>query len=365
MRVLVTGSDGYIGSVLCPVLCKRGLDVVGLDSGFYRAAWLYEPGTPRPPTLTRDIRSITADDLAGFDAVVHMGELSNDPLGQLAPDLTHEINHQGSVRLAQVAKKAGVSRFVYTSSCSVYGAAQEDVVDESSPLRPQTAYAECKQLVERDVSELAGGGFSPTFLRNGTAFGASPRMRFDIVLNNLCGLAWTTREIRMESDGTPWRPLVHVRDICQAIALVLEAPIDAVHGEVLNVGDRDGNYQIRELAETVGRVFPGCAVTVGQQGADRRSYRVSFRKVHEHLPQFACAWDVERGARELLAVFTAVGLTEADFRSRLYTRLLQIEHLRATGQVDASLFWRPTGPTVNAAPAGSAATVVRAAGANP
>lgn len=343
MRVLVTGSDGYIGSILCPHLAERGHDVVGLDSGFYRAGWLYEPGVARVLTLTGDIRLLGPDDLAGFDAVVHMAELSNDPLGQLAPAITHEINHLGSVALARAAKAAGVERFVYTSSCSVYGATEEEIVDERSELHPQTAYAACKELVESDVSELADDDFTPTFLRNGTAYGASPRMRFDIVLNNLCGLAWTTGEIRMESDGTPWRPLVHVRDICSAIGLVLEAPREVVHAEVMNVGDRDGNYRIREVAETVGSVFTECTVTVGRQGADRRSYRVSFARIHELLPAFSCEWDVERGARELYEVFTAIDLTEGDFRSRLYTRLHQIEHLRQTGQVDEALFWQPLG----------------------
>ena len=205
--------------MLCPYLVERGFDIVGLDTGFYRDGLLYDPGQSPVTTITRDIRELEPSDLEEFDAVVHMAELSNDPVGQLAPTITYDINHEGSVRLASAAKTAGLSRFVYTSSCSVYGRS-DGLVDEESPLDPQTAYADCKRLVERDVTALASDGFSPTFLRNATAYGASPRLRFDVVVNNLCGLAWTTREIKMESDGTPWRPLVHVEDICQAIARV-------------------------------------------------------------------------------------------------------------------------------------------------
>lgn len=343
MRVLVTGSEGYIGCLLCPYLVERGHETVGVDAGFYRAGWLYN-GTPLSvETSTKDIRLLTEADFEGIDAVVHMAELSNDPLGQLAPTMTHEINHRGSVHVAATAKAAGVTRFVYTSSCSVYGAATSDLVDEESPLAPQTAYAECKQLVERDVGALADDDFSPTFLRNATAYGASPRMRFDIVLNNLCALAWTTHEIRMESDGTPWRPLVHALDICAAVACVLDAPRDRVHGQILNVGAPDANFQIREIAELVGHVFPGCEVTVGTRGADQRSYRVSFARIHELLPGFRCSWDPELGARQLLEVFSRVELSYDDFASRKFTRLKQIEHLLRTGQIDETFLWKPLG----------------------
>ncbi len=341
MKILVTGTDGYIGSLLGGYLVERGHDVIGVDTGFYKTGWLYH-GTPvSVHTLAKDIRQLTERDFQGVDAVVHMAELSNDPLAQLLSEITYEINHRGSLHVAETAKAAGVNRFVYTSSCSVYGAAAADVVDEESPLRPQTAYAICKQLVERDVSAMADDDFSPTFLRNATAYGASPRMRFDIVLNNLCGLAWTIKEIRMESDGTPWRPLVHVLDICKAIALTLEAPRERVHGQVLNVGDSDGNYQIRDIAEIVAGVFPGCRVTIKGKGPDARSYRVSFAKIRELLPGFACDWDAERGARQLHELFAAVDLTAEDFQSRTFTRLKQIEHLLRTGQIDRSFFWRP------------------------
>lgn len=339
MKVLVTGTDGYIGGLLAPLLIARGHDVVGVDTGYYRNGWLYNGQGQAPRTLVKDIRHISLEDLRGAEAVVHMAELSNDPIGQLAPHITHAINHAGSVRLAQLARQAGIERFVYTSSCSVYGVATEGDVTEDSPVNPQTAYAECKTLVERDLLPMAGADFSPTFLRNATAFGASPRMRFDLVLNNLSGLAWTTRTIAMISDGSPWRPLVHVADICQAIACVLEAPREAVHGEILNVGDTAQNYRVREIAELVAEAIPGCDLTFGSQGADNRSYRVNFDKIRRHLPEFRCEWDAERGAAELADLFARIGLTRAEFESRGYTRLKQLEHLIATGQIDRDFYW--------------------------
>jgi nucleoside-diphosphate-sugar epimerase len=228
---------------------------------------------------------------------------------------------------------------VYASSCSVYGVGSEEFKTEASPVSPQTAYAECKALVERDVGALAGPDFHPTFLRNSTAFGASPSMRFDIVLNNLAGHAWTSGTIAMSSDGTPWRPLVHILDIAEAVACVLSAPIEAVSGEIFNVGDESQNYRVREIAEVVAAAFPGCAVTFGPSGGDNRSYRVSFDKIRRHLPGFTCRHDAGAGARELRAVFERVGLSKATFEGRPYTRLRQLEHLLATGQLDADLFW--------------------------
>jgi nucleoside-diphosphate-sugar epimerase len=342
MRVFVTGVDGYIGAVLGPKLLERGLDVVGIDCGLYRDGWLYNDIAPRPLTFTKDVRRITPKDVEGFDAVVHLAELSNDPLGELNERTTYAINHLGSVTLARACKEAGVPRFVYTSSCSVYGAAEDggDRNEQSAP-NPQTAYAKCKVLVERDVGALADAYFSPVFLRNATAFGASPRMRFDIVLNNLAGFAWTTKEIRMTSDGTPWRPLVHVEDICQAVILALHAPREAVHNEILNVGDNEQNYRIREIAGIVGQVFDGCTVTFGRPSGDNRSYRTSFDKIRRHLPAFRCRWPAELGARQLRAIFERVGLTEEMFFSRAFTRLEQLKHLIATQQIDADFYWRP------------------------
>lgn len=340
MRILVTGVDGYVGAVLAPTLMQQGHDVVGLDTGYYRTGWLYWDGKDRPPVLTRDIRKLTEDDVRGFDAIVHLAELSNDPLGEQDPERTFDINHRGSVTLAKNAKAAGVTRFVYASSCSVYGAGNDDVKDETSAPNPQTAYAKCKVMVERDVGALADDGFSPVFLRNATAFGASPRMRFDIVLNNLAGLAWTTRRIQMTSDGTPWRPLVHVRDMCRAVACALEAPRDAIHNQIFNVGDERQNYRVREIAEIVGAAFPGSTVAFGQNGGDNRSYRVSFDKIHERLPGFACRFTAEDGARELHDLFQRIGMDEPQFNASPFVRLKQLRHLLSTRQIDADFYWR-------------------------
>jgi nucleoside-diphosphate-sugar epimerase len=338
MKVLVTGTDGYIGAMLAPLLTARGHAVVGLDTGFYRDGWLY--GEPTPLTqLRKDVRAVTEDDLRGFDGVIHLAELSNDALGQHDPELTRQINHRGSVALAQKAKAAEVSRFVYSSSCSVYGVGSDEFKTEESATNPQTTYAECKVLAERDIAPLADEGFAPTFLRNGTAFGASPRMRFDIVLNNLAGLAWTTREIAMTSDGTPWRPIVHVLDIGEAMACALEAPAEAVSGQIFNVGDNGQNYRVREIAEIIGTVFTDCAVTFGKNDSDNRSYRVAFDKIHERLPAFRCRRDAAFGARELRDIFARINFSPDDFRFRAYTRLKQLDHLLATGQVAADLTW--------------------------
>jgi nucleoside-diphosphate-sugar epimerase len=343
MKLLVTGVEGYIGCLLAPFLQARGHELVGLDTGFYRDGWLFSdqslvPGFPR--TINRDIRRIEAADLQGVDAVVHLAELSNDPLGENDPDLTHQINHRASVRLAELARAAGVKRFVYTSSCSVYGVADgAEPMTESSPTNPQTAYAVCKTLVERDVSAMAGADFTPTFLRNATAYGASPRMRFDIVLNNLCGIAATTGKIVMTSDGTPWRPLVHVLDICEAIACALEAPRDAVHGEVFNVGHDADNYQVREIAQIVADVYPGCELSFGPAGGDNRSYKVSFAKIHSQLPGFHCSWDARKGAAQLRKVFDRIGMDAELFQARPFTRLKQLKYLTGTGQLDPKLFW--------------------------
>jgi nucleoside-diphosphate-sugar epimerase len=310
-----------------------------MDSGFYREGTLYRAKGATPQTIGTDIREINVEHIQGFEAVVHMADLSNDPIGQLAPQITHEINHAGAVRLAETAKRAGVSRFVYMSSCSVYGVSDREFVDEDSPVDPQTAYAVCKTLVERDVRNLAGAQFCPTFLRNATAYGASPRMRFDIVLNNLAGLAWTTGKIVMTSDGTPWRPLVHALDIARAIIAVLEAPTEAVHNQIFNVGDTEHNYRVREIAEIVGAVFPGCRVSFGPPSADNRSYRVSFQKIRKHLPGFKCAWDARRGAQQLYELFKRIDMKAEVFQHRAFTRLKALEYLIRTNQIDEHFFW--------------------------
>ncbi|KOP27359.1 NAD-dependent dehydratase [Hapalosiphon sp. MRB220] len=339
MKILITGTEGYLGSLLPPLLMQRGHEVIGVDTGFYKVGWLYNGTEFTAKTLNKDIRHITSEDLQGVEAVVHMAELSNDPTGQLAPNITYDINHKGSVRLAKLAKEAGVRRFVYMSSCSVYGVATEGDVTEESAVNPQTAYAECKTLVERDVKPLADDDFSPTFMRNATAFGASPRMRFDIVLNNLAGLAWTTKEIKMTSDGTPWRPLVHALDICKAIVCTLEAPRDIVHNQIFNVGDTANNYRVKEIAEIIADAFPGCQLSFGQQGADNRSYRVSFDKINTILPGFKCDWNAQLGAKQLFDLFTKIDMSEEVFLSRGFTRLKQLEYLLRTQQIDKDFFW--------------------------
>jgi nucleoside-diphosphate-sugar epimerase len=342
MRVLLTGADGYIGSVLAPVLAKAGHTVVGVDTGYYREGWLYNDRgffTALPRVINKDIRHISAADLRDIDAVVHLAELSNDPLGENSPNVTYDINHKGSLRLAELTKQAGIKRFVYTSSCSVYGVSDADFVNEESPVDPQTAYAKCKVLVEHDVGAVSDDSFSPTFLRNATAFGASPRMRFDIVLNNLCGHAWTRKKIAMTSDGSPWRPLVHVLDICAAIVAVLEAPRETIHNEIFNVGSSGANYTVRQIAEIVASRFPGCEITFGPPGGDNRSYRVNFDKIHRQVPAFHAKWNAEAGAGQLYELFSRIDMNRESFEFRAFTRLKQLQYLLRTAQLDEAFYW--------------------------
>jgi nucleoside-diphosphate-sugar epimerase len=343
MKVFLTGTEGYIGALLGPLLIQRGLEVVGLDTGYYREGWLYSDNRRlghSPQTINKDLRDISEKDLEGCDAVAHLAELSNDPLGQNKPELTHRINHKGSVALAQKARSVGIRRFVYTSSCSVYGAGTGDFLDETSATNPQTAYAECKVLVERDVGRMAGPDFCPVFLRNATAYGPSPRMRFDIVLNDLCALAWTTKRIAMTSDGSPWRPLVHVEDICEAIYCSLVAPEDSVRGKIFNVGQNSDNYRVREIAGIVAEEFPGCEVSVGPSRGDNRSYRVCFDRIHAQLPGFGCRYTVRDGARQLRELFERIQFGPQTYQFRAFTRLKELQYLQASGQIDDELFWR-------------------------
>lgn len=340
MRVLFTGADGYIGALLGPYLLERGIDAVGLDTGFYREGWLYPMTGPRPAIITKDIRDITEEDLQGFDAIAHLAELSNDPLGQQNPGLTFEINHQGSVKMATLARKAGVKRFVYMSSCSVYGVGKPDeVLDETSPVNPQTAYAECKVKVENDLEAMTDESFTTCYMRNATAYGASPRQRFDIVLNDLCGLAWTTKEIKLLSDGTPWRPLVHALDMCQAVYCALMADADAIAGQRMNVGSSEQNYRVIDIAKIAAAEFPGCELVIGEPSSDNRSYRVNFDKIQKLMPDFECQWTAEKGAAQLHRVFRAIDMTPEVFQAPPYTRLKMLMKHKAAGLLTDDLFW--------------------------
>ena len=337
MRVLLTGHQGYLGTVMSPVLAKAGHEVTGLDSGLF-ADCVLGPPPDDPQGLAVDLREVPAEALAGFDAVVHLAALSNDPLGSLAPELTYDINYHASVRLARLAREAGVRRFLYASTCSVYGAAGgDDLVTEAAPLRPVTPYAESKVRVEDEVLKLADADFSPVFLRNATAFGFSPRLRADIVLNNLVGHAHLSGEVRVLSDGTPWRPLVHALDIADAFAAVLSAPREAVHGEAFNVGTEQNNVTVAGIAATVVEAVPGATLAItGETGADPRSYRVDFSRIRAALPGYEARRSVKEGAVELIDAYRRHGLTREGFERR-FTRLARLSDRQAAGTVDDRL----------------------------
>lgn len=339
MRVLVTGHNGYIGAVLTPLLVAQGHQVVGLDTDYFEAC-TFGDGMPDLPTIKKDIRDVHASDLAGIDAVMHLGGLSNDPLGDLNPELTADINHAASVRLAHLTKEAGISRFIFSSSCSNYGAAGEDFVDEGSAFNPVTPYGVSKVLVEQDVAKLADSEFSPTFLRNSTAYGVSPRLRFDLVLNNLVAWAYTTGLVYLKSDGTPWRPIVHIEDISRAFIAVLHAPRELVHNEAFNVGRTEENYQIRDIARIVVDVVPDSRLEFAPDaGPDKRTYRVNCDKILRVLPEFKPQWNARRGAEELLAAYQEIGLSLEEFEGPRYKRVAHIKELQAEGRLDQHLRW--------------------------
>lgn len=337
MRVLVTGDRGYIGSVMVPCLVAAGHDVVGLDSDLYAGC---DFGPRDRPSASRllDLRDVQASDLVGFDAVVHLAALSNDPLGDLSEDLTYEINLEGTLALARAAREAGVSRFVFASSCAMYGASASDtVLDEDAPLRPITAYAESKVRSEEGLRGLADADFLPVCMRNATVYGVSPRLRLDIVLNNLTAWAHTTGRIRLMSDGTSWRPLVHVRDVAVVARALLEAPVELVRGEAYNVGSAEQNYIVRELAEIVAEVT-GCTITISNDAtSDPRSYRVDFSRLEQAFPDLSLGWNAERGVRELIDAYREVGLTEEQFAGSSFVRLRRIRELLDSGELDESL----------------------------
>jgi nucleoside-diphosphate-sugar epimerase len=338
-RVLITGHNGYIGSVMAPYFIGAGHDVIGLDAGYFKPCRLV-PDQAVVPWVCKDLRDLELDDLKGFDAIVHLGALSNDPIGNLNEAWTEEINFRASVRLAELAKAAGVERFLFSSSCIMYGMSEAAVVTEESPLDPKTEYARSKVKAERAIGQLAGQGFAPTFLRNGTIYGVSPGMRFDTVYNDLMGAAVTTGRVTLYSDGKPWRPVVHVQDVARAFLTVLEAPIDDICNQAFNTGANHLNHQIIELAEIVVNTVPGSKLEViAQPGADQRTYKADFSKFARTFPNFSFKWTAKEGARELYDTFRQIGLTHDNFVDKRFTRLKWLRHLLDTGQLDSSLRW--------------------------
>ncbi|MGD2048707.1 MAG: SDR family oxidoreductase [Chloroflexota bacterium] len=341
MRVLVTGHNGYVGSIMVPMLFEAGHDVVGYDTNLYEGATFgQEPEKPPIREVFKDIRDMELPDVEGYDAIIHLAGLSNDPLGDLNPDLTYEINYKASVRLAEMAKRAGVQRFIFSSSCSNYGASGEDWIDEESPFKPVTPYGRSKVLVEQDVSKLASDDFSPTFLRSGTAYGVSPRLRFDLVLNNLVAWAYTTGLVFLKSDGTPWRPILHIEDMSRAFLAVLHAPREKVHNQAFNVGRSQENYRISEMAEIVAETVPGSRVEyAADAGPDTRCYRVKSDKIVNTLPEYQPQWDARRGAQELYEAYKRVGLHQEEFEGPRYRRIHHIKYLMREGRIDENLRW--------------------------
>jgi len=339
MRLLLTGHKGYIGTVMVPMLLAHGHEVIGLDSDLFERCTFGE-GIVNIPEYKKDIRDVEASDLAGFDAVLHLAGLSNDPLGNLNPDLTYQINHLASVRLATLAKAAGVSRFIFSSSCSNYGASGDNWLNEQSTFNPVTPYGISKVRTEQDISQLADDTFSPTFLRNATAYGVSPRLRFDLVLNNLVAWAFTTGQVYIKSDGTPWRPIVHIEDISRAFIAVLHAPLEVIHNQAFNVGRNEDNYRIRDLAEIVQQTVPGCRIEYAKDaGPDKRCYRVDCSKIAQTLPEFQPQWNARRGAKELYTAYQKIGLTLDEFEGMKYQRIAHIQHLLSQGELDVNLRW--------------------------
>jgi nucleoside-diphosphate-sugar epimerase len=340
MKVLVTGSQGYIGTVLVPLLVAAGHEVIGLDSDLYERC-TFGNSVPNISFIRKDIRDIEESELAGFDAILHLAGLSNDPLGDLNPTLTSQINYEASVRLAKFAKKAGVERYIFSSSCSNYGAGGEEMLNEESAFNPVTPYAVAKVRVEQDVSRLADSNFSPTFLRNATAYGVSPRIRFDLVLNNLVAWAYTTGLVYIKSDGTPWRPIVHIEDISRAFIAVLHAPREDVHNQAFNVGINGENYRIRELADIVKNIVPNCSIEYAKDGGpDKRCYRVDCSKLSRTLPDFKPQWNARKGAQELYDIYKQIGLTLEEFEGPKFQRIGHIKYLLSHDYLDNTLRWK-------------------------
>jgi nucleoside-diphosphate-sugar epimerase len=355
MRVLMTGHNGYIGSVMSRVFREAGHHVMGLDSFLFEGC-TFGHEDAELPAIRVDLRDVNPEQLRGFDAVVHLAALCNDPLGNLNTRITEEINHRAAVRLAGLAKDAGIPRFLFASSCSLYGVAGDEMLTESAPFNPITPYGATKVRVEQDVSRLADQSFSPSFLRNATAYGYSPRLRADLVVNNLLGFAFTTGEVLLQSDGTPWRPLVHVEDICRAFLAVLHAPRDIVHNEAFNVGRSEENYRMREIAEMVRDEVRGSRVEFAPGGGpDPRCYRVNCDKIAARLPEFRPRWTVRAGIEELHERFRSFELSRDEFLGNRYLRIKHIEELQRTGRLSNDLRWLDsTGTTTDAFSAAAA-----------
>lgn len=340
MKVLVTGHRGFIGTVMVPILLDEGFDVVGLDTDLYRYC-TYGDTPLAIPTIDKDVRDVEAKDLEGIDAIVHLAALSNDPLGNINADLTYDINYKASVRLAELAKEVGVKRFLFASSCSMYGKAGDEMLDETAEFNPVTPYAKSKVYVERDVSKMASDDFSPVFLRNATAYGVSPRIRFDLVINNLVAWAHTTGKILMKSDGSPWRPLVHIEDITQAVVCALKAPKDVIHNLAVNVGSNEENYQMRDLAQMVKETVPNCVIEYEDgAGPDERCYRANFDKIHRVFPEFKTKWTALKGVEQCYQSYLKHGLGIDEYEGIKYKRIAHIKNLIAEGKLDTNLRWQ-------------------------
>lgn len=340
MRVLITGHNGYIGTVMVPLFQAAGHEVVGLDADYFEPCVMGDP-VPAIPSLVMDVRDVEAEHLRGFDAVVHLAAISNDPVGNLNPDITYEINHLASVRMAEKAKEAGVPRFLYSSSCSLYGAAGDDFLDENASFNPVTAYGHSKVLAERDIALLASDDFSPTFMRNATAYGFSPRLRADLVVNFITGTAFATGKVMLESDGTPWRPLVHIEDISRAFLAAMHAPRELVHNEAFNVGVTTENYRISEVAAMVEDVVAGSQITFAEDaGPDLRCYRANCDRIQRVLPEFVPEWTVRRGIEDLNEKYSRYGLSMEDLTGESFVRLRRIALLAREGRIDSDLRWQ-------------------------